>query len=1076
MRRRNGMRAGGGGAMLLALLLNCAPLWAAPELDPAEAAWLAEHPVIRASGDPAWAPIDAQDAQGRRSGISPQLLETLAHSLGVRIEWVPVPNWHAALRGARDGEIDVLTSVGKLPERQAYLNFTAPYLQFRSVIVVRNDHSYVASLQDLSASKIAVVRRYAETDTLRRRHPAFHWVETDSLSDALTKVAVGEVAATVGNVAVLSYYIQALGLGNLRIAAATMDADLPLHFATRQGAPLLATALDKALAAQGPDVLQRIQSQWLPLKLQRGVDPRQVATYLLLALLAFLILVTLMLFWVRVLRREVAYRRDSEARIEAAQSALREVTDGIPGAVYRLRRGPGGRVDLLFANSGLYALMGLRPERGLPTFERLISRLDQVHRRAVMDDLARSERELQPVQRDLMVTRRDGGVRWLYTAAAPRRSPLGEVTWNGYIVDITERKQLEQALAQTREHITELAGNLPGVVYQSCLHADGTIEFLFNHRGYFALLGIVHHEPRISHSRILEVVHPDDRNALREAILRSAETLTQLLIDFRVGDLQQPRWIHIEALPRAGKQPGVIALWNAYALDITERKRLEADLATARDAAEAASSAKSRFLANMSHEIRTPMNAIIGLTHLALRTEPPSKMQAYLHKIEIASHSLLRIINDILDLSKIEAGKLVLEQVPFRIGDVLEHLHTVASIRAEEKGLEFRCRVAPGTPEHFVGDPLRLGQVLLNLASNAVKFTDHGQVIVSLRQARRDGDVCWLECVVADTGIGISAAEQARLFQPFSQADASTTRRYGGTGLGLSISQRIVEMMGGEIDCDSQPGAGTTFCVRVPLSMEVPLFSATDSRFALAEPKPALHHSLKPGSLAGVRALIVEADEVGQQVSSELLQDAGAQVTLADNGVEALCLVESGCFDLILMDLQMPQMDGVTTTRALRALGYRVPILALTASAMAEDRARCLEAGMNEYVPKPLDVVRFAAALARALGYDATALLPSVPTQEPMASRPPPPVEPPEHQELDQMLAHLNLQLLNHDAEAADTVAQLADALEGRLRDDTDIERLHELRQKVAGYRFAEARDCLLEWQGRLDAGQGAQA
>ncbi len=760
-----------------------------------------------------------------------------------------------------------------------------------------------------------------------------------------------------------------------------------------------------------------------------------------------------------------------ETEIRAAQQVLQEITDGIPGAVYRLRHNPDGTLELLFISSGIYALTGLSPGKGTPTFDLLLRQLAHDERASLRNELLASASTLQPVRRDMRIVRPDGVQLWIHSAAAAHAGNRpGEVIWNGYVVDVTERKQLEQALAQTRMHITELAENLPGVVYQSALHTDGTIEILFNHSAYFQLLGIDHEQPQIPYKKALEKVLEEDREAVIAELTRSAAEMSPMTIEFRVRRKDGLRWIHIEALPRPGGAAHVIAVWNAYGLDVTDRRLLEAELERAKEAAEAANRAKSGFLANMSHEIRTPMNAIIGLSHLALRTGPEPRLHDYLYKIESSARSLLRIINDVLDLSKIEAGKLALEHIPYALQEVIAQLHTLASVRAEEKGLEFQCRVAPDTPEQLIGDPLRFGQILLNLASNAVKFTEQGRVVVSIRAARRDElGRCWLECVVADTGIGMSAAEQAHLFQAFSQADASTTRRYGGTGLGLSITRRLVDLLGGEISCESEPGEGSVFTVCVPMAL-----AATDGRIdtvAALAPDGDRHRarSLRRGCLQGLRVMVVEDNLINQQVARELMEDVGARVVVAENGAQALQLADAGPIDLVLMDLQMPVLDGIAATRELRARGHTMPILAMTASAMVEDRERCLKAGMNDYIPKPLDVDLMAAALARTLNRNADDLVEQMPAGGDSRRATPTTVT---AEDRALLLDQLEQQLDNHEAEAADTVAQLMDA-----RDLLELEAsLFALRQQVQGYRFAEARASLQTIRRRLAQQTGARA
>jgi PAS domain S-box-containing protein len=1265
----------------------------AVSLTAAEQAWLDAHPAIRVGNNPGFEPIDFDDERGRPAGVAADVMALVQRKLDLRLEYVPGQTWEEAFAAVRKGEIDVLLQAGRSPEREPLFLFTQPYFSFRSVVVVRSDVPFVPDIDALLDRRFALVRNYNETGLMQSRYPGIDVRLVDSTEAALHAVAAGDADATIGNIATLHYKILQLGLTNLKVATTADNEIRHVQMAVRRDAPELVAILNKGLAVISPAERKAINDRWFTVEIERGLDPGRVVLWTAWAGGGIALLSLLVAWWLRRLRLEIEYRRESEARTASAEQLLRLVTDTIPGLIVHTAIKPGKEAsrEWRFMSGQMPSRYGLDIEfaRQHDLFEFIV----EEDRERVHQTMVTSMKTGAPWQMAYRVRLPDGALRWHYNEAMLRRDPDGTTLVTSYVSDITESKMLESQLAAAKERaeaaerqLVDFTDSVPGTVMQVVVGEDMSLRVDFITGRMLPGYGLDREVYVKDFMKLWDLIIPEDRDHAEKAIFNAIQNLSPLQIAYRVRiPSGEVRWNLNETFSRLGPEgivvtsyvsditerkrleeqlgsaeqqlrlvtdaiPGFIlhthigtkgfdphvrfasgqltarygvdarrwlsfenqmnfvieedreaalqamldavkahrsfqvayrvrlpngqVRWNlheanvkpepdgstsviSYINDITERKELEHELALAKEQAETASRTKGEFLANMSHEIRTPLNAIIGLSYLATRGEAPPRVRDYLDKIKSSAQALLGIVNDILDVSKIEAGKLTLERTAFSLDEVLGHLADVIGHKASEKGLELLFSVPRELPQELYGDPLRLGQVLLNLASNAVKFTDKGQIVVSVEESRRDETRVWLEFAVSDSGIGMNQEQLSRLFQAFSQADSSTTRKYGGTGLGLSISRSLVEKMGGQIEVTSDAGQGSvfSFCVPLELGAVAPVTApgltelvglrvlaaddsgtsrailmaclqsfrfdaeaASSGRAALAalreaaadkrpfrvvlldwrmpdlggeelvrevralnlQPPPALvvvsghtreelatraealdldgvvnkpfnasflletilqavgvsgavpelppadeAPALQPGRLTGSRVLVVEDNAMNQQVVRELLERAGAAVTLAGNGREALAHAGARDYDLILMDLQMPEVGGIEAAETLRATGCAVPIVAMTASAMPGDEQRCLDSGMNDYLSKPINLERLSAVLERFLKLSAPAAAAPAPKRTAPGGRSD------AAPELPQLMETLRVQLTTSDSSAADTLDRIRQALSG---------------------------------------------
>jgi polar amino acid transport system substrate-binding protein len=1036
-----------------------------------EKEWLSKHPKLRLGVDPAWRPFEFIDKNGNYAGIGSGFIEAISDRLNIKMTPIPGLSWSKVIEKAKAGEIDVLPAVIQTPDRDKYLNFTKPYLSFPIVTAINKNTPFIGSIEDLEGYRVGVVKDYYTEDILRSDHPYIKLVTYTTLAEALQELDAGRIDAFVDNLVTITQEITRSGLENTRISGSTAYA-VDLTIGVRKDLPELIGILNMVIDDISSQEKAAIKSTWM--EIERGIDWTPIFRLVGAIVLVGGVILIIIIRWNRALSKEVTDRKLVEEALRESTAAARGLLDATQESLLLVDKE--GTIIACNQTAAQRLNKSIDELRGTDLFSLLPQNILESRR-------AHFEKVLQTGNPADFEDNRDGMVfHIIFYPVQDKAGAIMEIAIFGQ--DITERKRAEEAIRESQERLSTI---LKTAAEGFWLVDNDTITLDVND----AMCEILNQtREEIAGKKIYEFIDEKSRAVVSEQERARSEGEKSM---YEVS-LLRPDGTVVPCLVNAsplldvdGDKIGSFAMFT----DITERKVAEEELINAKYIAEEATQAKSDFLANMSHEIRTPMNAIMGMAHLALKTDLTAKQYDYLKKVDISAKSLLGIINDILDFSKIEAGKLDMESVDFQLEDTLDNISTLVGIKTQEKGLELLLKTDPSVPTALVGDPLRLGQILINLSNNAVKFTDTGEIVVSTELVQKDAAQVTLKFSVQDTGIGMTKEQAAKLFQPFAQADSSTTRKYGGTGLGLTISKRLAEMMGGEIWVESQPGQGSTFSFTANFSLgkekakrryrpspdlrgmkvlvvddnatsrgilqemlesfsfkvsvaasgeegiteiedansdkpfklvimdwkmpdmdgieaskrikdhkglrKIPtivmvtaygredvfqqaeevgleafllkpvnpsmLFDTIMQAFGKAVPETSRVAQRKEQEdkalkdIQGAQVLLVEDNEINQQVAKEILESAGLNVALANDGQEAVDAVKESNYEAVLMDVQMPVMDGYTATREIRKdkRFKKLPIIAMTAHAMAGDEDKSLQAGMNGHVAKPID-------------------------------------------------------------------------------------------------------------------------
>lgn len=1032
--------------------------------------FLAKHPLINVGVD-SNEPLDFIDENGNHKGMMAEYLHEIEQYIPITFNINKQTSWINAVSNLKNKKVDILSLAAPSNERERVFQFTDPLTYYPPVIVAHYNVDNIDGLEDLIFEKVGVVEGDITHQQLLKDHPKLKLYTFSNNDEALTALKNNEIFAAFLSFPEAVFLLKSKKFDTLRIVAAS-DYRFGVSIGVRKDWPELVSIFNKVIKSLPMEVHDKIQNKWISDQYQLGVNKHKIIDWAIKSSIAVLTIFIFFIIWNRRLNQEVIRRVETEKELSLSINRFHTLFDLAVDA-YVITNENGIIVD---CNISMLKLLKLSDKSEIinltPSTYYYLDNEETSDPTALMKERLTLVMQLGEFNYNSLL-KTSLGEKVFIDVTLKRINLNNEIHILGVYHDLSERIFMNKKLERERDILKGVLAKSPVGVW---IAVDGKCCYV-NER-MTAMTGL-----RLGQT--ISDIFPNQKSYQRY-MLELSLTHEFCMFESSLFDINlKIRDTVLTAYHTVYDEQDADLCWVS---DITDSKQIQIELAEAMEGAETANRAKSDFLANMSHEIRTPMNAILGMSYLVLQTELSSKQRDYVGKVHQSADSLLGILNDILDFSKIEAQKMEIEQVEFDLDDVFSNVASVLSFKLKEKNIELYFNVSPSMPHYFLGDSLRLGQILINFCNNAVKFShSNSDIILSCTSQEIDQQI-ELIFEVKDFGIGIPLHKQALLFESFEQVDASTSREYGGTGLGLAICKQLAHLMNGEVWCDSKEYKGSSFYLKITLpvlhtdiyqdqfkqlenqhlflvalnpnlnlimtqsainfGMNVTECDTISSVSLLASPsnkcliicnstaaelnsinmlelntnseilllynsideknlvqifdkkaqvtslvqpltplairnvflsiaghsivtsKPVLQdqslHFLRK-QLAGANVLLAEDNILNQEFAVELLHQAGIRVIIANNGLEAINLIRSQTFDCVLMDCQMPILDGYEATRRIRTLAdyTTLPILAMTANAMAGDRDRALEAGMNDQITKPVHVKDLYSTLAK---------------------------------------------------------------------------------------------------------------